>query len=155
VRVVQPPVARKLVIGERRAHLRLEVVLPRIVIAEDRGLDRAVGWSQRAEPYFFCMSSGISSRRSASICHCGEPVQIRVGAPARRVGAHALDQMPIIAAASAARDRRLREQLADVGIDVGDAVLLRDLGEVADPVDASGLLELRPPVLGAATGRVR
>ena len=28
-----------------------------------------------AKPYFFCMSSGISSRRSASICHCGAPVQ--------------------------------------------------------------------------------
>src|SRR5438128_7715551 len=26
--------------------------------------------------YFFCISSGISSRRSASICHCGAPVQI-------------------------------------------------------------------------------
>src|SRR5262249_14246627 len=27
------------------------------------------------EPYFFCMSSGISSRRMASICHCGDPYQ--------------------------------------------------------------------------------
>src|SRR2546422_6812765 len=23
--------------------------------------------------YFFCLSAGISSRRRASICHCGEP----------------------------------------------------------------------------------
>src|SRR4029450_13825044 len=27
------------------------------------------------KPYFFCMSSGISSRRMASICHCGDPYQ--------------------------------------------------------------------------------
>ena len=26
-----------------------------------------------AKPYFFCKSSGISSRRNASICHCGDP----------------------------------------------------------------------------------
>jgi hypothetical protein len=27
-----------------------------------------------AKPCCRCMSSGISSRRSPSICHCGEPV---------------------------------------------------------------------------------
>ena len=27
------------------------------------------------KPCFFCMSSGISSRRIASICHWGEPYQ--------------------------------------------------------------------------------
>jgi hypothetical protein len=41
-------------------------------------------------------------------------------------------------------DRALGEDLPEVAVHVGDAVLGRNLREVGDPVDAPGLLELRP-----------
>ena len=47
-------------------------------------------------------------------------------------------------------DRRLREELADVRVHVGDAILRRNLGEIGHPLDASCLLELCPRILGAA-----
>jgi hypothetical protein len=44
--------------------------------------------------------------------------------------------------------------LPDVGVDVGDAVLLGNLGEVADPGHTPGPHELVPAILGAAAGGV-
>src|SRR2546425_464091 len=47
----------------RRAELPPKIALLTIPSAGPSG----------AKPCFFCMSSGISRRRSASICHCGDP----------------------------------------------------------------------------------
>src|SRR5207302_8090353 len=46
-----------------RAELPAKIALLTIPSAGPRG----------AKLYFFCISGGISSRRNASICHCGEP----------------------------------------------------------------------------------
>jgi hypothetical protein len=43
------------------------------------------------KPYFFCMSSGISSRRIASICHCEEPYHTE-SAPEHVIRAQPLDR---------------------------------------------------------------
>ena len=45
-------------------------------------------------------------------------------------------------------DQRGGEELAEIAIDVVDAVLRRNFREVADPFDAPGLLELRHAVVG-------
>ena len=50
------------------------------------------------KPYFFCMSSGISSRRSASICHWGEPVQMASVPHTTWSAPRPLTSLPIIAA---------------------------------------------------------
>ena len=85
----------------------------------------------------------------------------RVGAPHDVVGAQALDQHAHQRRAEARLDHRgLGEDLAEIAVDVADAVLGRDLGEVAGPFDAAGLLELRIAVrrgagrAGPAIGRV-
>ena len=47
---------------------------PRCAVeAKDRTFHRSVRSTQWGEAVLFCMSSGISKRRNASICHCGEP----------------------------------------------------------------------------------
>ena len=61
----------KTIVFERRTLLGREIVKPRIVVAKDRPLDLAVRGPSGLNPYFFCISSGISSRRRASICHWG------------------------------------------------------------------------------------
>jgi hypothetical protein len=54
------------------------------------------------------------------------------------VGAHALHQLAHHHRRDArVGDGRLREELPHVGVHVGDAELLRDLGQVGDPVDAA------------------
>jgi len=111
--------------------LRLEVVQPRVVPAENRGLDRTVGRTERLERVFlFARSSGISRRRSASICHCGDPVQI-ASVPQHTWSA----PIPLITVRSSRRyarirDRRLREQLADIGVDIRHTVFRRNFGKV-------------------------
>ena len=66
-------------------------------------------------------SLGIPSRRIASICHWGEPVQIGVGAPHDVVGAEPPDELAEHRRADArVGHRRLGEDLAEVGVDVGD-----------------------------------
>ena len=109
-----------------------------------------------ANPYFFCMSSGISSRRIASICHCGEPYHTE-SVPHRTWSAPMpLTSVPTQRGAELGmRHGRVGERRAELGIDVGDAELLRDLRQVADPADAAGLLELRPRLVGQLEGRAQ
>ena len=75
------------------------------------------------------------------------------------VGAEPLDQRAHQRGAHPRlRDQRGREQLADVAIDVADAVLRRDVREVAGPGDPPGALELgkrlRRIAADMAVGRV-
>ena len=49
--------------------------------------------------------------------------------------------------------RGQREELAEIGVDVGHAVLAGDLGQVGHPVHAAGLLELGERVGGVAAAR--
>ena len=100
------------------------------------------------------MSSGISSRRIASICHCGEPYHTESVPQSDVVGAHAVDERADERGAEARmRHRRVGERGAELGVDVVDAVLLRDLGEVGGPADAAGLLELAQRLVGSSKER--
>ena len=56
--------------------LRLVAVQARVVVAEDRRFYWTVGGAERLQRVFFAQVFRDLERRNASICHCGEPVQM-------------------------------------------------------------------------------
>ena len=137
-----------------RLLLRRELVEPRVVAAEDRVLDRAVGRAERRVAVFLLhvfRDLEPAQRLDLPLRRAGPH---RVGAPHDVVGAQALDQRAHDRRAEPRiGGRRPREELPEVAVDVLHAVLLRDLGEVGDPFDAAGLLEMLPRVLRARPAR--
>ena len=80
----------------------------------------------------------------------------RVGAPHHVIGAQSFDQRPHDRCAQPRlRHRGHGEDLPEIAVDVVDAVLRRNLGEVGDPLDATGLLELRQRLLRRPPPRKR
>jgi RNA polymerase sigma factor RpoD-like protein len=86
---------------------------------------------------------------SASICHCGAPVQTRRCPSTTWSAPRPFTAGPSCRAQPRLGDRRLREDLAEVAVHVAHAVLRRDLGQVGHPVDAAGLRSNCASVLGA------
>src|SRR5205823_4235815 len=73
------------------------------------------------------MSSGISSRRSASICHCGEPVQMASVPHTTWSAPRPRTSMPIIAADTRGSAHvRVREQVRELLLDGGREEALVD-----------------------------
>ncbi len=95
------------------------------------------------KPCFFCMSSGISSRRMRLDLPLRRAVPHRVRAPDHLVLAEPLDQRAQHGRGeSRMRDRGIGEAGAELGMHVLHAELLRNLRQVGHPVDAAGVLEL-------------
>src|SRR6185436_10596447 len=142
---------RELVVLERAHHLRRVAVEAGVVAAEDRGLHRTGGGPHWREAVFLLDLLGdfhAAQRLDLPLRRAGPE---RVGAPHHVVGAHVLDHV----AEHERGDTRLRhvavgEDLAEVGVDVAHAILPRDVGEVADPVDAALALQLVPRRRGGA-----
>src|SRR5438270_7518220 len=106
------------------------------------------------KPCCFCMSSGISSRRSASICHCGEPVQMASVPHSTWAAPRPRTSMPIIAADTCGSAIVVcANSWPTSAVDIAHAVLGRDLGEIGHPLDAPRLFELRPGILHLAAAR--
>ncbi len=80
----------------------------------------------------------------------------RVRAPHDVVGAQAFDQLAHHGRAQARFGQgALGKDLAQIAVHVFHAVLLRDVGQVGDPIDAPGLLKLIPARFLGATGEAK
>src|SRR3712207_4552995 len=121
------------------------------VAGENGGLHRAVGGAERGE--------AVTALHVLRDLQAGQHVELplrragpdRVRAPDHVVGAEALHQDARERGGQARlHHRRLREYLAEVAVHVRHAILFRNLGEVAGPLDAAGALELRQALLGGA-----
>ena len=138
-------------VSYRRLLLRREAVDPGAVGAEDRALHRAVGRAHRREAVLLLdvlRDLEPAQRLDLPLRRAGPE---RVGAPDDVVGAHALDHRAEHERAHARLGHvAVGEDLAEVGVDVVHAVLPGDVGEVGDPVDAAGALQLVPGVRGRA-----
>src|SRR5215469_10418114 len=76
-------------------------------------------------------------------------VPYRVSAPEHMIGAEPLDQCPHERSAEAwVRRSRHRERGSDIGVDITDPMLGRDLSEIRYPFDVPVLLELGERRLG-------
>src|ERR1700730_10741232 len=146
-RIAAAPLVVRLDGGEAivapRRLLDLVAVHPGRVLAEDGALDQAVGLSKCCEAVFLAHVLGnLEAAQPLDLpLRCAGPQ--RVGAPDDMVDAHALDQHAHQGSAKTRLDHRgLGEDLAKVGVDVADAVLGRDVGQVAGPFDPARLLEL-------------
>jgi hypothetical protein len=123
--------------------LGLDVVELGVVAAEDRGLDRTVGRTERREAVLLLHRLGDFETAQPLDLPLRRTGPERIGAPADVVGANTLYEGPHEGCANIGlRHKRGREQLTHVAIDVADAVLRRDIGKVAGPGDSSGALEL-------------
>ena len=122
------------------------MIEPRVVAAEVRILHGAVCRAEGLVAVFLLHVLGdfetAQRLRSATEASRSTP---RVGSPYHVIGAESLDER--------AHDRRSEEQvgsgrpgeeLPQVAVHVRDAVLPGDLGQVGDPFNAAGLLEVRP-----------
>src|SRR6266850_2804969 len=129
----------ELVLGE----LGAQAVEARGVAAEDGALHRAGGRTQRLEAVLL-----LHILRDLEAAHrldlpLGRAVPEGIRAPDDVIGAEALDQRADEGGGEArARDGARGERGAHLAIDVLHAVLTRDLGEVARPLDPASLLEL-------------
>src|SRR5215470_13020598 len=86
------------------------------------------------------MSSGISSRRNASICHCGEPYQTESVPQNTWSCPRPLISVPIMAAQKRGFDTA--EIAKDIGINIASAGFLRDRSKVGHPADTAGFFKL-------------
>ena len=125
------------------ARCSLVLVQARRVLAEDRALDGAVGGAERREAVLalhVLRNLEPAQRLDLPLRRAGP---YRVGPPYDVVGAEALDERAHHRRAQARLgDGALREDLAEIAVDVGHAVLRGNLREVGHPVDAPGLIEL-------------
>src|SRR5260370_5079097 len=122
------------------------------VVGEDRLLDRPVGGAQRRKAVLLLHVLGdlqSSHRLDLPLWRAGPH---RIGAPDHTVGAQSLDQRAHHGGREARLgDHRPGEDRAQVAIDVADAVLSGNLGEVAQPRQAPGLLPLLDALGGLTT----
>src|SRR5881628_3166875 len=102
---------------------------------------RPLAGPRGANPYFFCMSSGISSRRRASICHCGEPWKTESLPQMTLLAPSPLIHVPSIAAANLGSITHVVAKLVHLGVDVVGAALVGHPGELGHPLDVTCLVE--------------
>src|SRR5882724_2233187 len=144
--------------GERRTLLVL--VEPRVGLAEDDALDGPVGGAERLEAVLLLHVLRDLEPPQRLDLPLGRAGPHRVGAPHHAVGPQPAHELAHHGRAHARIGHgALGKDLAKVSVDVVDAVLARGLREVRHPLDAPGLLELRPGVVrlaaaGEAVGRV-
>src|SRR6516165_3367576 len=112
----------------------VEIVEPYCVLGEDPVLDRAVSRAQRLEP--------VALLHLLRDLETAQPFDLplrragpnRIGAPQHVVGAKPLDERAHQRRGEPRfSDRRPREELSQIAVDIADAVFLRDLGEIAGP----------------------
>jgi len=121
------PCSRQLVGGKRGAQLRFVVIQPRVVAAEHGILHRPVGRAQRRKAVLLCSGSGSRAGAAPRSATAGAGPDSR-RCPAHVIGAEALISWPIITRTPADRRSLLcAKQLADIGIDVLDPELGRDV----------------------------
>src|SRR5262245_8953318 len=123
--------------------LRLEGVDARGVAREDRALHRTFRAAERLEAVLLLHVLGNLETAHRLDLPLGRAVPERVRAPDDVVGAEALHQRPDEGRGEArVGDGGGREGRADLAVDVLHAELAGDLGQVARPLDLTGLLEL-------------
>src|SRR5688572_20513841 len=131
----------------------LVLVEPRRVLAEDHLLDAAVRVTQRREPVLALHVLGnleTAQRLDLPLRRTGPD---GVGAPDDVIGTESLDELPHHRCAQTRlRHGALREDLSEIAVDVGHAVLRGNLGEVGHPVDAAAAVELLDAFLVCAAG---
>ena len=142
-------------IVEMRVSSGLDAVEPRGIHAEDRALDLAGGGAERREAVFVLYVLRNFQAVQAFDLPLRRAGPDRVGAPHHVIRTQSPDQhahdrggQPRL------RHSRHREHLAEVAIDIVYAKVLRNLGEIGDPLDAPSRIELRQRFLGrTATGK--
>ncbi len=131
-------------IGRRQLGVPLVIVKPRHILAEDRVLDRAIGGSKRLEAEFLPHVVGNLEPAQTLDLPLRRTGPYGIGAPDHVVGAEPLDQRAHQRRGKPRlRHRRPREELAEIAVDIGDAIFRGNLGELADPRDPAGLVPLR------------
>src|SRR5258705_12831757 len=132
--------------GQRRALLVL--VESRVGSAEDGALDGPIGRVERLEAVFLLHVLRDLQSPERFDLPLGRARPHRIGAPHHAVDAQSAHELAHHGRAHARIGHgALGEDLAKVSVDVGDAILCRDLRAIRHPLDAPGLLELRPGVL--------
>ena len=143
IALVRVPVQRDAV--RRQVRPAIVPVQPRRGLAEDRALDGAVGRAERGEPVLLLHLLRDLEASEALDLPLRRPRPHGVRPPHHVVPAEPLDQHAHHGRAQARLGHRaLGEDLPEVAVHVGDAVLGGNLREVGDPVHAPRLLELRP-----------